>query len=285
MVEVIDPAEISSLARNPALDRNFELRTCPVNWFLLRRSLSVLSLGGKRFPTMTPRDSERRQTEQERLWNSLSEEAAKIRSGPEELEPLARWVRGFGSSDELGILAQQLLGRLFSPGFKASAKSWTAAEVLVAAPRSCRLDKMLWWWLSGKVRRSKRLLAAMVDGNLSGLNAVGIAVHNLVRGICRMRSLYANVDVRRGLEPEEAARQCLFAPVSVYRQASAAVQSGPELFPPKSLFVLQIGAASKQDGGRPLVFMEDTWSRCPAAQWVPAMLEGLWRRATRSAHL
>jgi hypothetical protein len=65
-----------------------------------------------------------------------------------------------------------------------------------------------------------------------------------------------------------------------YGSTNAATQLGSYSFPPKSLFVLDIGEASRQKGGLPLVFMEDTWSQCPAAQWVPAMLEGLWRRAT-----
>ncbi len=281
IVEVSDPAEIKALSKNPALDRDFNLRTCPINGFLLRRSLSALSFDGRRFPTVTRRDSEQRRIEQERLWTSLSKKTALIRSGPEDLDPLADWVRGLGSTDDVGILAQQLLGRLFFPGFTASPESWAAAQVLVAAPRSWK-PKVLWWLLSGRVRRSKRLLAQMVNNDLSGVNAIGIAVHNLVKGIRRMRALY-NVNVRTTLEPAAAARQCLFAPVSLYRQANTAVRLGDHCFPQNSLFVLDIGEASRQEGGLPLVFMEDTWSRCPAAQWVPAMLEGLWRRAIRGA--
>jgi len=224
----------------------------------------------------------RARTEQERLWTHLSERAGLIRSGPEELEPLARWVKGLDSTDEVGVLAQQLLGRLFSPGFAATAESWAAAEVLVAAPRSWK-PKILWWFLSGRVRRSKHLLGEMVNEDLSGVNAIGIAVHNLVKGIRHMRALYEDVNVRRTLAPAAAARQCLFAPVSLYRQAKAPVRSGDHYFPRNSLFVLEIGKASGQEGCLPLVFMEETWSRCPGAQWVPAMLEGLWRRATNAA--
>jgi hypothetical protein len=279
MVEVSDATEIKALSANPSLDREFDLRTCPINWFLLKRSLSVLSFDGRRFPTVTRRDSEQRRTEQERLWTRLNEMSVLIRSGPETLEPLAGWVRGLGSPDDVGILAQQVLGRLFSPGFTASPESWAAAQVLVAAPRSWN-PKVLWWFLSGKVRRSRRLLARMVDGDLSAVNAIGIAVHNLVKGIRRMRSLYADSSARSALAPDAAARECLFAPVSLYRQTSEAVQLGKLSFPRKSLFVFEVGEASRQAGGRPLVFMEDSWSRCPAAQWVPAMLEGLWRRAT-----
>ncbi|HEX4381190.1 MAG TPA: hypothetical protein VH022_14205, partial [Candidatus Acidoferrum sp.] len=47
-----------------------------------------------------------------------------------------------------------------------------------------------------------------------------------------------------------------------------------------SLFILNIGEAAKVEGGERLVFMRDTWSACPAERWVPAMLEGVWQRAT-----
>ena len=123
----------------------------------------------------------------------------------------------------------------------------------------------------------------MVDGDLSAVNAIGIAVHNLVKGIRHMRELYADMDVRERFTPAAAAQQCLFAPVNLYRQAKADVRFGDHCFPRNSLFVLEIGKASRQEGGLPLVFMEETWSRCPGAQWVSAVLEGIWLRATDAA--
>jgi hypothetical protein len=278
--KVNDSEEIRALAQDRRVDREFGLRTCPVNWLLLKRALSVLSVEGRLFPTMTRRDSKQRQNDQQELWNSLNERVAVISAGPEELEPLANWIRGAGPESEVGIITQQLLGRLFLPTFVATKESWAAAQVFVAAPRSW---KILWWFVTGKLRRAKRLLAGMVDGNLSAMNAVGIAVHNTVRGLRHMRRLYADSSVRSCLSPEAAAGKCLFAPVSLYRQATAAGQLDGCPFPRNALFIFEIGEASQGEGGRPLVFMDDTWSRCPAARWVPAMLEGVWRRATRTA--
>jgi hypothetical protein len=204
--KVSDPEEIRTLAQDPRVDREFGLRTCPVNWLLVKRSLSVLSFEGRRFPTMIRRDSEQRQKDQQRLWNFLSEKVPAIIAGPDELEPLANWIRGAGTESEVGILTQQLLGRLFWPGFVASEESWAAAKVLVAAPRSWKIPMIFWWFLTGKVRRAKRLLAGMVDGNLSAVNAIGIAVHNVVKGLRHMRSLYADSGIRSSLSPEVAAR-------------------------------------------------------------------------------
>ncbi|MEI9979747.1 MAG: hypothetical protein WDN23_12275 [Edaphobacter sp.] len=192
---------------------------------------------------------------------------------------MATWIRGVGSDEEVGILAQQLLGQLFKSDFTATAESWDAARVLVSAPRSPNLPKILWWFVTGKVRRAKRLLAGKVDKDLSAVNAIGIAVHNVVKGFRRMRVLYADVGMRSTLSAEAAASQCLFAPVSVYRQATGPGKIEDCPFPKNSLFVLNIGEASRMEDGHTLVFMEESWSRCPASLWVPALLEGVWKRA------
>jgi hypothetical protein len=144
------------------------------------------------------------------------------------------------------------------------------------------IAELFWWAVSGKVRRAKRLLAGMVDGNLSAVNAIGIAVHNVVRGLVHMRLLHSDVSNRSTLTAQQAAEQCLFAPVSVFRQATAAGDVNGCPFSRDSLFVLNIGEASRLEEGRSLVFLDDAWSRCPAAEWVPAMLAGVWRRAVNN---
>lgn len=279
LFEVSDPTEVAELARDPRLDRRFDTQTCPINSFLLKRSLKVLSFAGRRFPTMTPRDDAERARRQQELWAALSARATAIKSGPDELEPLANWVRGAGTDEEVGILVQQLLGRLFSSRFVATRESWEAAKILVAAPRSRNLPKMAWWFVSGKVRRAKRFLAAMVEDDLSAVNAIGIAAHNVVKSMRHLRLLYADAAARATLSIEDATAQSLFAPVSIYRQATADGQLGDCPYSRHSLFVLLIGEASQHVEGRSLVFMDDTWSRCPANVWVPAMLMGVWRRA------
>lgn len=276
-----DPEEIKSLANDPVIDRQFETDTCPVNWFLLKRSLSVLSFKGRRFPTMEPRDCATRARAQEELWQRLNDQVEDIKAGPIALEPLTEWIRGAGSDLEAGIRTQQLLGRLFRNDFVATEESWAAALVLVAAPHASNLLKLGWWFISGKVRRAKRLLAGMVGDDLSAVNAIGIAVHNLVKSLHHMRSLYADASSRKALLPEAAADECLRAPVSVYRQSTAGGRLMGNSFPKNSLFVLNIGTASLLSGGRSLVFMEESWSACPASTWIPAMLEGVWRRALR----
>jgi len=281
-IEVDDPKEISEIVENPSIDREFFTPTSIANWFLLERTLIALSVDGKRFPTLTPRASTEEARERDALWKALQVKIPSIRQGPSELEALAQWVSDPNSDAVIGILVQQLLGSLFSESFAATQESWHAAQVLVAAPRLSNLPKLFWWTVSGKVHRAKRLLSGMVGGNLSAVNAIGIAVHNVVKGLERMRQLYADEKTRSSLSSEEAANDCVFAPISVYRQAtsSGAVRGCP--FSRGTLFVLNIGFANRHFHDRRIAFLEDTWSRCPAAEWVPAMFEGVWKRA-RSA--
>ena len=277
--EVSDPQEIEAINADPRFDRKFDSRTCPFNRLLLKRSLSVLSYAGTRFPTMKPRESNSRKSDRQALWNRLSLKVPQVRLGPEELEPLSDWVRGHGAEELLGLRAQQILGRLFSETFVATPESWDAAITLVRAPRSSNVFKLIWWKFNGKVRRAKRQLAGMVNNDLSAVNAIGIAVHNLVKSLRRMRQIYSDKNLRKTLSPPDAVDRSLTAPVSIYRQAMVAGELNGCRFSSGSIFVLNIGEAAKMEGASRLVFMRDSWSSCPAEQWVPAMLEGVWLRA------
>jgi hypothetical protein len=280
--EVSDPEEIKAVNDDPRMDRQFDSRTCPLNWLLVKRSLNALSYRGIRFPTMTARDSVVRKSNQKALWERLNLKVSEVKLGPEELEPLAQWVRGNGAEGSLGQQTQQILGRLFSETFVATPESWDAARTLVKAPRSSNILKLVWWGITVKVRRAKRQLAGMVNNDLSAVNAIGIAVHNLVNSLRRMKLVYADTNSRLSSSPSEVANRCLAAPVSLYRQATVAGELNGNQFSNSSLFVLNIGNAAKLD--RALVFMKDSWSSCPAEQWVPAVLEGVWLRATRTIH-
>jgi hypothetical protein len=277
--EVSDPKEIETVNNDPRIDRQFDSRTCPLNWLFVKRSVSVLTYAGNRFPTIKPRDSKERKAAQEALWDRLNLKVPEVKLGPEELEPLAQFVRGYGAEESLGPWVQQILGRLFSETFVATPESWDAATTLVRAPRSSNVPLVIWWKISGKVRRAKRKLASMVNNDLSAVNAIGIAVHNLVKSLRQMRALYANMNRRRTLSPADAATQCLVAPASLFRQATMAGELNGNPFSNSSLFILNIGDVAKLEGAGKLVFMRDSWSTCPAEQWIPAMLEGVWLRA------
>jgi hypothetical protein len=282
VIQVDDPQEIIELNHDARIDRRFNLRWPILNWLIVRRALNVLSFAGNRFPTMIERDSASRASAQAKLGAALDARAAAVRQGPEELQELAEWLIGSVPETQVGIAVQQVVGRLFSPTFAATQESWDAAKILVTAPRSPNVLRTVWWIVSGKLHRAKRLLAGMVDGNLAAVNGIGIAAHNIVNSLQQMKRLYSDLSTRRALSPEEAVRESLAAPVSLLRQATSHGEISGCSFSRNSLFVLAIGRASKAPGGQSLVFMDESWSGCPASQWVPAMLEGVWKRATSS---
>jgi len=122
---------------------------------------------------MMPRDCAQRELKQQELWNTLSGKAALIRTGPDELEPLSNWVRGLGTDEELGILVQQLLGRLFASQFVATQESWRAARSLWLLPiKRFTEDALVACQRQGQTRETPS--AGMVNEDLSAVNASGL---------------------------------------------------------------------------------------------------------------
>ena len=132
--------------------------------------------------------------------------------------------------------------------------------------------------LSGRLQRSRRLLADLVKNDLAGVHATGIAVHNLVRGFERMRELWS--DPRWRLRSADAVvEQCMFAPPSVLRQATMPGATVAGAVRPGTLVVLELDAARARTPGRDVELMMGTWAQCPAAAFVPALLRVVWERA------
>jgi hypothetical protein len=171
------------------------------------------------------------------------------------------------------------VGNLFVASYKANAESWSAAVLLDKAVRSKSLVSSIRWAITGEVRRAKALLGWKVEGDLVGLHGTGIALHNIVRGLVEMRNLYADTQLRATLSASLAAKRCLYAPAAVLRQATGDGEVGGCPFKKGTLFLLGLADASKRDNQDDLIFLAESWSRCPAEKWVPALLEGIWKRA------
>ena len=274
---ITDPELIREIANDPNLDRDFEQPTFADNRTRIEKMLEVFSFHGKRFPTMCPRTDAERAKSQDELWSKLDGIAKEIKLGPVELEPLAEWVRDAGAAEDIGPLVQQSVGRLFVDDFVATKESWDAARVILEASTSSDAVKMLSWRASGKLDRAKALLSSMVSGDLSAVNGIGVALHHIVDGLHRMRELAA--DPKDGRAIDAIVGECLFAPGSVVRLAKADGTAGGCPFRKGSLFVLKLVGATQGGANRDLVFLNKSWSRCPAESWVPALLEGVWRRA------
>lgn len=282
VIKLNQPAGILQIARDGTLDRAFGSGKPLLNSLLVRRILGVLSYNGHRFPTMSARKAIGREIQQDALWQKLNAAAPDIRAAPADLEPLAVWVRDSNPDVEVGPLVQQVIGRLFSPTFEAGEATWAAAQVIAASLAPGNALRNLAWKVTGKVTRAKALLASMVGGDLAGVHAVSVAIHNVVRGLNQMRGFYLDTSVRQTLTPEMASQRCLFAPGVVLRQATSSGTVGGCPYAAGTLLLLELEKARQASGDESMIFLADTWSRCPAEQWVPAMLEGVWRRATNA---
>jgi hypothetical protein len=284
IVVVTDPAEIRTISNDSRFDRDFIGHGPVRNVQRLRTMLRIFSLNGRLFPTMLPRTNPSRAAAQGELWSRLNVKADEVKHGPAELEPLAEWVRGIGTAEKLGLLVQQSIGRLFVETFTATEESLAAARMVLEAASSSNVLRMLGWRISGRLERAKTLLASMVNGDLAGVIAMIAARQLIVDGLHKMRQLAADLALRSSITTDAAVDECLFAPSTVVRQAKTSGEVGGCPFRRGSLFTLGLGSASKGAATRDLVFLSQSWSRCPAEKWVPALLEGVWTRVSATLH-
>jgi hypothetical protein len=192
-------------------------------------------------------------------------------------------VRGKGTAEQIGLLVQESVGRLFVETFTATDESWAAACMVLEAASSSNVMKMLWWRVSGRLERAKTLLASMVNGDLAGTNGISVALHHIVDGLHKMREVAGDPAIRASVTTEAAVDECLFAPGTAVRQAKTSGEVGGCPFRRGSLFILGLGSASRGARNRDMVFLSQSWSRCPAEKWVPALLEGVWRRVVATS--
>jgi hypothetical protein len=275
---VTDPLEIRAVSNESSFDRDFAGHVPIRNRQRLRKLLRIFSVNGRLFPTMLPRTDSKRAAAQDELWAKLNREADTVKSGPAKLEPLAEWVRGIGTAEKLDLLVQQSIGRLFVETFTPTEESLKAASMVLEAASSSNVLKMLWWRISGRLERAKTHLASMVNGDLSAVIALIAARQLIVEGLHKMRQLAADPALRSSITTDAAVDDCLFAPPTVVRQAKTSGEVGGCPFRRGSLFILELGSASKGPANRDLVFLSQSWSRCPAEKWVPALMEGVWTR-------
>jgi hypothetical protein len=284
VVVVTDPAEIRTISNDPRFDRDF-IKHGPIrNVQRLRKMLRIFSLNGRLFEPLLPRTSPGRAAAQDELWSRLKIKADEVKHGPAELEPLTEWVRGVGDAEKLDLLVQQSIGRLFVETFTATVESLAAAHMVLEAASSSNVLKMLGWRISGRLERAKALLASMVNGDLVGVIAMITARQLIVDGLHKMRQLAADPALRSSITTDAAVDGCLFTVTNVVRQAKTSGEVGGCPFRRGSLFFLELGSASKGAANRDLVFLNQSWSRCPAEKWVPALLEGVWTRVSATMH-
>ena len=280
VVVVTEPVEIRTISNNSRFDRDFVARGPIRNVQRIWKMLGVWSLNGKLFPFILPRASTSRAAAQNALWSRLNVKAGEVKHGPAQLEPLAEWVRGTEPADKLNLLVQQSIGRLFVETFTATKESWAAASIVLEAGNFSNIMKKPGWRISSKVDRAKALLASMLNGDLAAVNATITGPQLIIGSLSKMRQLAADPALRSSITTDAVVDECLIPPPIVVRQTKTSGEVGGCPFRRGALFILDLASASKSAANRDLLFLSQSWSRCPAENWVPALLEGVWTRVS-----
>jgi hypothetical protein len=278
LIRTADPSEIRAFANDDRLDRNFSGRGPLLNRILTRKVRSVLAVKGVPLPSVAPRGDEERARTQAELQVQLDAAAARI-VDDDSVTDLARAVRGLEGAPILEHAVQQTVGRLFAKDYRATEQSWAAAQLLDKAVHSMNPQAAIFWRITGRIAHAQDLLAEMVHHDRAGVHATGIAVHNLVRGFKIMRNVFAHPNAPDPAAGHSVVARCLKAPESALREACTEASAGANAIRPGTLVVLDLKAAQQHDAGPEIVFMSGSWSQCPAAAWVPALIRAVWERA------
>lgn len=277
IIIIDDAATIHELSENETIDRQFKQHSL-LNRFVIKRFLKNLSYNGIRFPHMLPKQDLIRIKRHTELWDLFNLKAVAMADGPDELAPIAKWIRHETPAEEPGILAQQIIGQFFNPTFQATQKSWEAALAFHEDAVTANLLKWSWWQLTGKAHNAKKILASTVNNDIVAMHGIGVAIHNLVASIHKLRLLYDNSATREKITPEKAVDLSLSAPPVVLRQALTKGASAGCPYSKFTLFMLRLKDANHDNNAKDLIFMTNSWSRCPAEQWIPAVISGIWKR-------
>jgi hypothetical protein len=184
---VTDPYAILELGEVASLDREFESKGPLLNRVIAGRIRRTLVVDGQPFPAVAPKNLPGRADKQRALEATLEFQCRSF--DPVIITAIACEVVRPGNDLELARLAQQLTGRSFNPDFVATTETWAAAVTLDMAIRSNNPVQQLVWKLTGKATRARELLATAMQNDPAAVHAIGIAIHNIVLSLKRMRSL------------------------------------------------------------------------------------------------
>jgi hypothetical protein len=269
--------DIRAMVGDQRVDRDFVSRGPLLNRLLVGRVNGALRVDDKPLPSVAPRGDAERARSQAALHQRLDPAKGPLWDD-ETLARLVAAVRGKAGVDTIGPAAQQAVGRLFNKTYVGDAASFQAARDLDDAVRTVNPIRLFKLKLLGQLRRSRRLLTERVNGDLAGVHGTGIAVHNIVQGLEKMRELW-----RKEPRPaaDDAVRACLFAPQRVLRQATAKGGTLAGEVRPGTLVLLELEKAREVSPTAATVFLAGTWAECPAGAFVAALLRAVWDAAEK----
>lgn len=262
------------LNRSDAVRRPLSEEGSVLMRFLHKRLFSDLRFAGHVLPALLDRDSRSREYHQAAVEALLPDYRAQGRVSDEDLAPLFAFVAGKLDATAAAIATQQVLGRWFQPGYKATQKTLDAAK---------RVDK---WTMPlprlgiSALERAKALLYKTAGEDVRGLHATAVTVHHVIDALERMREL---AKISPGLDAPELLEQVLRPPPTLLRicERQEAFPFVDSPLPAGTVILIRMGkihdkSAEARKQGTDTVFLEDEWSRCPARNGVRSLLVRVW---------
>ena len=280
-IAIIDaPDHLAEANSTPGIDRRWPAGGRLVNAVLRRRIEVTFKVGDRLLPAFLPRDDADRARDQAALEERLNGLSDADAWRPADIDRLAAFVTGDDRTLNVGVVVQELVGRLFVPDYAATAASYAAARLLDEYPRSNPF-KAVWWRLSGQHHRARRQLWKLAGEDPHCIHATAIAMHNLVAAIETMRDLAADPASQYRLTEETVVGQCMVAPRAVLRTSAAWARVSFLNRPLRNGTLMVTNLRDLHDGTAHtgLALGAGEWSQCPAHRFVPRVLRAVWRAA------
>ncbi len=269
---------LKALDSEPRIDRDLSPRGPLLNRLILRRT-ARLAHEGAPWPAFLARDALGRAARVRALAQRLDQIGVDALTKDKDIDGIAVWVAGgTGDREEVGVRLQRIVGRLFVDRYDADAESWRAAETIRRWTSGGPLEA-LWLSLSGRLRSARDLIVSRAAGDLYCAHGTGIAIHNILDAVERLKGLLADPGTRGRVRDETVAAQCLQAPENLLRTVTHNIQTAERRDPllPSSLVVVQLDCATQGSADVDAMFHASSWAACPAHAYVTVLLRAILR--------
>ena len=294
-----EAGSIRSLDAHPRIDRVFDSEGPLVSRLLRGRIRSIFHLNGRLWPAFLPRGDAQRQKDTFALHIKLGGQSRRGSFDGEALDHLAGLlVAKEASRQAIGIALQQVIGRSFNTSFAATPETYAAADTLANWPR-LGFFRALLATMTGTIGQARARILEVTGGDTYCAHAISLALPNMIATFERMREVRQATPDPGLVRSDTVVTRCLRGPKNLMRGVRPLVlPPDPRLAlrrpnvkidvaetrkPLRRGAIVRFDRGEAQSGDRRLVFAEDSWSACPARDWVPDLFAEIWRRSASKA--
>jgi hypothetical protein len=273
---VTDPQQIKWLNEQIDVVRPLDPDASWLHRFIDHRLLHDLAFDGIPLPVFQPRADQAREQRQKKL-DAEFEDARGLPG--KERDDISAYVSGKKPVADIGQVIQRWCGRLFLATYRNEKDTYASGQRIANWPITPPW-RTLAERADGRLARAKRILSNAAQGDRHCVHATSIGMANIVKTIEKLRKA-AQDPFKRNLSPDDALRECLYAPPAILRGCAHDVTT-PFLSRPltkQTLIVFLLGRAYARSGDLDVAFLADGWSACPARVVVPEMLRAAWHSA------